>query len=138
MALPTMRPDPDLVSVLGRRLRQLEPSGAEERSIAAAVRARVEEDLPSGDVTAARVAAELDLSARTVDRRLAAEGTSFRGVLDGVRRARAEQHLRDPRMTPGEIAFLLGYSESSAFHRSFKRWTGLTPREFRRQGDSTA
>lgn len=138
MALPTTRPDPALVRVLGRRLRQREPSGAEAPSFAAAVRARLEEDLPSGEVTAARVSAELGLSVRTLDRRLAAEGTSFRGVLDGVRRAQAEDHLRDPRTTPGEIAFLLGYSESSAFHRSFKRWTGLTPREFRRQASRTA
>ena len=132
MSLRTTRPDPGLVRVLGHRLRRLEPSTAEARPFAAAVRSRVEDDLPSGEITAARVAAELDTSVRTLDRRLAAEGTSFRALLDGVRRELAERHLRDPRVSPGEIAFLLGYSESSAFHRSFKRWTNLTPREFRR------
>ena len=132
MSLCTTRPDPGLVRVLGQRLRRLEPSTTVERPFAAAVRSRVEDDLPSGEITAARVAAELDTSVRTLDRRLAAEGTSFRAVLDGVRRELAERHLRDPGVSPGEIAFLLGYSESSAFHRSFKRWTGLTPGDFRR------
>ena len=72
------RPDPGLVSVLGQ---PPAPPGAAprwRRPFAAAVRARVEDDLPSGEVTAARVAAELGMSARTLDRRLAAEGTSFR------------------------------------------------------------
>ena len=138
LSLPTTRPDPGLLRVLGPRLRRLEPSPAGERPFAEAVRGHVEEDLPSGDVTAARVAADLGVSVRTLDRRLAAEGTSFRQVLDGVRRELAERHLRDPRATPGEIAFQLGYSESSAFHRSFKRWTGLTPRAFRRRAGTNA
>lgn len=131
MAVGLLRPDTGLLRVLRQRLSRLEPT--ETSPFAAAVRSRVEEDLPSGEVTAARVAAEMGLSARTLDRRLAAEGTSFRDVLDGVRRELAEQLLRDPRVTTGEIAFQLGYSESTAFHRSFKRWTGLTPREFRRR-----
>lgn len=131
MALRMLRPDPGLLRVLGQRLSRLEPPPPEASPFAAAVRSRIEEDLPSGEVTAARIAAEMGVSARTLDRRLAAEGTSFRDVLDGVRRELAEQLLRAPRVTTGEIAFQLGFSESSAFHRSFKRWTGLTPRAFR-------
>jgi AraC-like DNA-binding protein len=136
MALGTLRPDPGLLRVLRQRLSRLEPPPAGAGPFAAAVRSHVEEDLPSGEVTAARVAAEMGLSVRTLDRRLATEGTSFRGVLDGVRRELALQLLRDPRATTGEIAFHLGYSESTAFHRSFKRWTGLTPRAFRRQASA--
>ncbi len=136
MALGTLRPDPGLLRVLRQRLSRLEPPRADAGPFAADVRSRIEEDLPSGEVTAARVAAEMGLSARTLDRRLAAEGTSFRDVLDGVRGELAEQLLRDPRVTTGEIAFQLGFSESSAFHRSFKRRTGLTPREFRRQASA--
>ena len=136
MTLGLLRPDPGLLRVVRQRLSRLEPPPAEASPFAAAVRSRVEEDLPSGEVTAARVAAEMGLSARTLDRRLAAGGTSFRDLLDGVRRELAEHLLRDPRVTTGEIAFQLGFSESSAFHRSFKRRTGLTPREFRRRASS--
>lgn len=138
MALHTLRPDPGLLRVLRQRLGRLEPPRPEAGSFSADVRSRIEEDLPSGEVTAVRIASEMGLSARTLDRRLAAEGTSFRDVLDGVRRELAEQLLRDPRVTTGEIAFQLGFSESSAFHRSFKRRTGLTPREFRRQASAPA
>jgi AraC-like DNA-binding protein len=72
------------------------------------------------------------MSARTLDRRLRAEGTSFRAVLDGFRHELAERLLRDRRVSLGEAAFLLGFSDPSAFHRSFKRWTGRTPHAFRR------
>jgi len=66
--------------------------------------------------------------------RLDAEGTSFRQMLESVREELASAHLRNPAVEIGEIAFLLGYSESSAFHRWFKRRTGRTPLEFRRAG----
>jgi hypothetical protein len=66
------------------------------------------------------------------------EGTSFRGLLDSVRLELASAHLRDPEVELAEIAFLLGYSESSAFHRWFKRRTGRTPLEVRRESVSEA
>jgi len=132
MALCLTRSDPDLVRVLGRHLSRREPRPVEETSFTAAVRSRLAEDLASGTVTASRVAAELGLGVRTLDRRLNAEGTSFRAVLDDVRREAAERYLKDRRVSLGEAAFLLGYSEASALHRSFRRWTGQTPHEFRR------
>jgi len=57
------------------------------------------------------------MSARTLHRRLDEEGTSFRRVLAEVRRELAARHLREPQLARGEIAFLLGFSEASAFHR---------------------
>jgi AraC-like DNA-binding protein len=131
MTLHLTRPDPHLVQLLGRRLSRLLPGDAADTSFSATVRRRVALDLASGNVTALRTAEELSTSERTLDRRLAAEGTSFREVLDGVRLEMARKYLRDPRLSLSEIAFLLGYSEVSAFHRSFKRWTGRTPLEFR-------
>jgi len=50
-----------------------------------------------------------------------------------MRRELALQYLRQPAMAVCEVAYLLGFSESSAFHRAFKRWTGTTPNEFRRR-----
>jgi AraC-like DNA-binding protein len=77
------------------------------------------------------VAARLNVSLRTLHRALAAEGTSYRRLLDQVRLDIAERHLRDDRMSVAEVAFLAGFSEISAFHRAFKRWTGQTPVTFR-------
>ena len=60
--------------------------------------------------------------------RLEDEGTTFARLVDDVRRRRAVSMVRDRSLSLGEIAFLLGFSEASAFHRAFRRWTGGTPR----------
>ena len=63
--------------------------------------------------------------------RLADADTSFQGLLDEVRGELARRHVGDRQDSLGEIAFLLGFSEPSAFHRAFKRWTGMTPAAYR-------
>jgi AraC-like DNA-binding protein len=73
------------------------------------------------------------MSVRTLNRGLAAEGTTYREVLEQIRRELASRHLANAQSSIGEVAFLLGFSELSAFHRAFKRWTGQTPAEFRRR-----
>jgi len=130
--LPCRRHDPSLLSLLDRyaanRL-------GDDRSASFADRARaaLAEELQEGNVTAHRLAARLDISVRTLHRALAAESTSYRGLLDKLRLDLAERHLRADRLSVGEVAFLLGFSELSAFHRAFKRWTGHTPASFRAQ-----
>ncbi len=133
LARPMRGADPALAALLGRQLDKLLVSLAADPSLSARARRLVKDDLPSGSVSIDRVAGQLAMSVRTLSRRLEAERTSFRHLVDSVRQELAVAHLRDPRMELAEIAFLLGYSESSAFHRSFKRWTGWTPLEFRRQ-----
>ena len=76
---------------------------------------------------AARVAADLGMSQRTLSRRLAELGTSFSQVSDALKRALAERYLRRSDRPLTEIAFLLGYSDLSAFSAAFRRWTGATP-----------
>jgi AraC-like DNA-binding protein len=83
--------------------------------------------LPSIDA----VAAGLAMSPRTLQRRLAASGTSYQRLVTEVREELARNHLRDSRLSIGEIAFVLGFSDVSAFHRAFKRWTAQTPSAFR-------
>ncbi len=90
------------------------------------------EELCGGSPTLEHLAARLHMSARTLHRRLAEEGTTFRRVVTDVRRELAERHLREQRLAIGEIGFLLGFSEASAFHRAFKRWTGWPPLAYRR------
>ena len=128
--LPCLRTDPSLLSLLDRYAadRLGVPRAA---TFADHARAALSEELQAGNVTAQGVAARLRVSIRTLHRSLAAEGTSYRRLLDQLRLDIAERHLMDDRMSVAEVAFLVGFSEISAFHRAFKRWTGRTPVTFR-------
>lgn len=79
------------------------------------------------------VASSLNMSARTLQRNLAETGTTFREVCDAVRCELAKEYLADRRSSIPEIAFLLGFSEQSSFHRAFQRWTGDAPGRWRRR-----
>lgn len=87
----------------------------------------------SNPVTAVGVARSLRVSARTLARRLEAEGTTFSDLLDGLRHRLAVEYMGRLTLSQSEVAFLLGFSHVAAFHRAFKRWTGQTPRRFRVQ-----
>ncbi len=89
--------------------------------------------LPSGNVTDETVAYELFTSSRNLQRKLRAEGTSFRLVLDEVRYHMARKYLLKRDADMSEITFLLGFSSQSSFSRAFKRWSGMSPREFIRK-----
>ena len=89
--------------------------------------------LASGRCTLAHAAQDLKLAPRTLQRRLDQASLSFREVLDDVRRSHAERHLRDPRVSLAEVAFLLGYSEQSPFQHAFRRWSGESPGAYRRR-----
>ena len=73
----------------------------------------------------------LNMSARTLRRRLEKEGTSFQRIKDNTRRDAAITLLSGTRLPIAEIAVQVGFSDPSAFHRSFKKWTGLAPGEYR-------
>lgn len=88
--------------------------------------------LPEG-AQAAHVARKLHVSVRTLQRRLVAEGTTFREVTDRSRRGLAEAYLADPGVSIAEVAFLLGFSDQTSFNRAFRRWTGASPGAWRRR-----
>jgi AraC-like DNA-binding protein len=77
------------------------------------------------------IARELAMSARNLQRSLREAGTSYQTLLDEVRRDLAIRHLANPATSTGQVGFLLGFSEPSAFHRAFRRWTGKAPSAFR-------
>jgi len=83
--------------------------------------------LQTGRVVDDEVAAALHLSVRTLQRKLGESGTSFRELVDQTRRELAEAYIRDPAVSLSELAFMLGFSDASAFSRAYKRWTGRTP-----------
>jgi AraC-like DNA-binding protein len=74
----------------------------------------------------------LGVSVRTLRRRLHEEGASYSDIAKAALAARAQRLVADVGRTIDEAAYLLGFSERSAFHRAFKRWTGMTPMEYRR------
>jgi AraC-like DNA-binding protein len=78
-------------------------------------------------------ARRLAMSPRTLQRRLAEEGTSFDTLREETRKQTAEIFLADRTLSISEVAFLLGFSEPGAFHRAFKRWHNITPDAFRKQ-----
>ncbi|HEY9624973.1 MAG TPA: AraC family transcriptional regulator [Crinalium sp.] len=81
--------------------------------------------------TVTAIASGLAMSTRQLQRALKVEGTSFQKLLDQIRQDIALQYLKDPTIPIHSIAFLLGFSEPSAFNRAFKRWTGKTPGDYR-------
>ena len=93
------------------------------------------ENLPDGQVTDGLVASELNLSERSMQRRLQEHQTTFRFLLDTVREMVAKQYIENPMNRMSDIAFLLGFSEQSAFSRAFKKWTGKSPLEYRNSMD---
>ncbi len=124
--------DHELVRLLERHTDTLIATLPSTRGFAAEVRAAMTPLLASGDVSVERVASALSTSARSIQRRLREEATTFQRELDELRRELATQYLRDGEIAIAEIAFLLGFSDQSAFHRAFVRWTGKTPGDFRR------
>jgi AraC-like DNA-binding protein len=86
-----------------------------------------------GEAETETVAHELGMSVRTLARRLSNLGVSFAQVLDELRHDLALRYLQDPNLSLSQIAFLLGYSELSAFSHAFRRWTQTTPGEWRTQ-----
>lgn len=95
------------------------------------VRQLIGEELQRGVPELGTIARRLAVSERTLRRRLAEESTTFRDLLDETRASLAREYVRDRRMQLSEVAFMLGFSEPSAFHRAFRRWTGRTPAEWR-------
>jgi len=91
---------------------------------------------PGQAPTRAQAARALGLTERTLARRMQAEGLSFSGLLDTLRRDAALQAVAQTTRTLSEIGQALGYAEPSVFNRAFRRWTGGTPGQWRRRASS--
>ena len=103
----------------------------DDLSLERRVQSYVTQYLSQGVPTVSDIAAHLDMSARTLQRRLSESGHSCQMLVDKSRRELAERLLRETDYPLAEVAFLTGFSEQSAMHRAFRRWTGQTPRSFR-------
>jgi AraC-like DNA-binding protein len=108
--------------------------GDTEVGVEATTRTIVAAMLDEGTPPASRVAAASSMSLRTLQRRLADEGTSFSALLDDVRRERAVAHLSAGSGSLHDLATSLGYKRQSALTRAVRRWTGCIPSHFGRGG----
>ena len=104
--------------------------GARDGSVSGRIQDLLEEDLQEPPHFEA-LTSLLNMSARTLRRRLEKEGTSYQRIKDNTRRDAAIRLLSRTRLPIAEIAVQVGFSDPSAFHRSFKKWTGMAPGEYR-------
>ncbi|NDR56811.1 AraC family transcriptional regulator [Aliiruegeria sabulilitoris] len=123
--------DRGITRFLEQHLEQELSEVSDNRSVAERTRDVIADALSEGLPRMEEVAGRLGLSGRSLHRRLAEEGLSFKLVTDDTRRDLAQGLLRDQQYSIAEIAYLTGFSEQSAFNRAFKRWTGATPASYR-------
>ena len=103
-------------------------------SLTMQVRSRIIERLHDGTPNQQTIAHSLNVSLRSLQRKLNKEETNFKSLLESTRRELALVYIRETHRSLGEITYLLGFSEPSNFTRAFKRWTGVSPIEYRDKG----
>jgi len=127
---PLATANPELVRINNRivtdYLAQLDRSDLGMR-----VRSKLIEHLPGGHFSEAEIASSLNVSQRSLQRKLREQGQSFTQLVETTRRELAMQYARDPQHSFNEVAFLLGFTEPANFSRAFKRWHGKSPSKFR-------
>jgi AraC-like DNA-binding protein len=127
---PLSSHDPALLELLDKQAEEALALRASPNRFLGQVRQTVRDQLRDGAPPLDEAARGLGMSARTLQRRLSDEGTSWAELVDEVRQELARRWVREGKPL-GEVAFLLGYSELSAFLRAFKRWTGVSAGEWR-------
>ncbi len=104
----------------------------DKNNIVQRVKGAIIDMLPSGGVSGEKVAQRLNMSIRSLQRKLQSAHTTFGTLLDDARQEIAEHYIHDSTISLTEIAFILGYSEYSSFWRAYKRWTKTSPSEIRK------
>ena len=133
LALPMRGADPALLALLDAQAEALLQSVAAVSGPVGVWRQALVGLIRSGRTQLPDLAQALQMSPRSLQRRLAEHGHSFQALLGQTRQQLAEAYLRDDSVELAEVALLLGYSEQSAFNRAFRQWTGQAPLQWRRQ-----
>jgi AraC-like DNA-binding protein len=128
--VPMKEHNPTLQRVLKR---QVEMESREAvTDITGVVRKMIHNRLPFSDCSLEVVAKQLAVSPRTLQYRLSEQATTFKQLVDEVRRGIAQQQLQQSHVPISQLCDLLGYSDQTAFSRAFKRWFGVSPREWQK------
>jgi AraC-like DNA-binding protein len=128
---PVTSADASLSPVLTRHADDLLAALPPSANVGSRLRAMLAGTLPRGVPDLPAAAKALGVSSRSLQRHLDGEGTSFKALLDDVRRELAIGYLRDGTRTISEVAFMVGFAEVSAFSRAFRRWTGKSAKTWR-------
>ncbi len=123
--------DQRLLAILRTCLTEMGPAVRRSESLVDRLRSELRRMLPDGYPSLEKVAETLGMAVWTVQRRLTEEGLTYKQLVEDTRKELALMYLRQNHIPLSELAFLLGYSELSAFSRAFRRWTGLSPRDYR-------
>lgn len=105
-------------------------------SLTSRVKSTIRTQLPDGYPSLEKIALTLQLSPSVIQRELSREGLSYKDMIETTRRELALMYMKQHHLSFSEIAFLLGYSELSAFSRAMRRWTGYSPRKYRAQQEN--
>jgi AraC-like DNA-binding protein len=105
----------------------------DRKNITRQVEAKIIELLPTGDCSKEKIATELNVSVRALHQKLEQKNTSYQKILDKLRADLARQYIEQQNMPISQITYLLGFSDTSNFSRAFRRWTGQSPSDFRKQ-----
>ncbi len=129
----TLKADQHLQSYLVDRMQEEASKIGDQDPLLKAMHQLVKESLPSGIPSLTELAEQVKLSPRTLKRRLADKGHSFRELVQEIQSQSAIYYLEHSSKSLSEITFLTGFSEQSAFNRAFKRWTGKAPSQYRKE-----
>lgn len=124
--------DPYLLSLLEPLLQERQRKVRSDDLVGMVCRG-IERRFSGGEPSLSQVAHDLGMSRRILQRNLQERAVAYSDLVRGVRRDLATRYLAEPHIPLTEIAFMLGYSELSAFSRAFRQWTGLPPRRYRNQ-----
>lgn len=119
--------DPDLLDLIDRHLAGLLEEASRGQSVGEQMRALIALNLGVRPITLETLASQMQSPPRTLQRHLAAEGTTLKALLQDYRHERAEILLSDGKTSIDTIAAALGYADGTAFWRAFKGWTGKSP-----------
>lgn len=136
LSRPMPARDPKLLAIMRTCLKGMSGEGAREDVLLDRVKAVVRRRLPEGCPVLEDVAGELRVPTTAICRELHDAGSSYKDLVESVRRDLAISYMRQRSLPFSDMAMLLGYSELSAFSRAFRRWTGASPRTFRARARS--
>jgi len=129
---PLCRSDRRLHALLLRYAESSLASLPQPESVTEKVRQLVVDRLASGDFGLEEAARQLGMSSRTLGRRLADEGTTFKALVDSLRKTVALRHVAGDELALADVALQTGFTETPSFYRAFRRWTNMTPSQYRR------
>jgi len=133
LSLPIDSSDPYLLSLLERQADALMDESDQQDEWLEMLKSIIVDSLSEGAPTLEQVSNKMNISARTLHRRLESRSYNFKQFLQATRERLAKLYFNDPNLTLNEIAFLLGYSEQSAFSRACRLWFGLSPKAYRKR-----